>query len=203
MQTLRAFLFGSAIVVFMIATPLGYKFWHEREFRNFHVVEEGVLYRCGQLTLPRLKKVVEEHNIKTVVSLRDGDSAIDEQEANWVSSRRNMRFYRIPFRDWNPDADGKIPAEIGLKAFRDIMDDPANYPVLVHCFAGVHRTGTMCAVFRIDYQGWTNDEAMTEMRAMGYTILDQHEDVHRYFLRYRPPVERKGTPALPVSRPRP
>lgn len=200
MQNLRAFLFGSIIATFMIAAPLGYKWWHLREFRNFHVVEEGVLYRCGQLTLPRLQQIVTENNIKTVISLRDGDSPLDEQEEKWVKSTPTMRFYRIPHRDWNPDSTGKIPAEIGLRAFRAVMDDPANYPVLVHCFAGVHRTGTMCAVFRMDYQGWTNDEAMTEMRAMGYTILDEHEDVHRYFLRYRPPFERKTTLATPVSR---
>jgi protein tyrosine/serine phosphatase len=200
MQTLRAYSFGSLIVLLMIAAPLAYTFWHEREFRNFRVVEEGVLYRCGQLTLPRLQQVALEHNIKTVISLRDGDKPIDEQEETWVKATRKMRFYRIPYRDWNPDSTGKIPAEVGLKAFREVMDDPSNYPVLVHCFAGIHRTGTMCAVFRMDYQGWTNEQAMTEMRAMGYTILDQHEDVHRYFLRYRPPFERKATLGLPVSR---
>jgi tyrosine-protein phosphatase SIW14 len=200
MQTLRAYFFGTVIAIFMIAAPLGYTLWHEREFRNFRVVEEGVLYRCGQLTLPRLQKVVAEHNIKTVISLRDGDKPIDEQEEQWVKASRKLRFYRIPYRDWNPDNTGKIPAEIGLKAFREIMDDPSNYPVLVHCFAGIHRTGTMCAVFRMDYQGWTNEQAITEMRAMGYTILDEHEDVHRYFLRYRSPFERKATLGLPVSR---
>jgi protein tyrosine/serine phosphatase len=203
MQTLRALIFGTVIATFMIAAPLGYKFWQDREFRNFHVVEDGILYRSGQLTLPRLQQIVTEYNIKTVVSLRDGDSPIDEQEEKWVKATPRMRFYRIPFRDWNPVQTGQIPAEIGLKEFRDIMDEPANYPVLVHCFAGIHRTGTMCAVFRMDYQGWTNDDAMREMRAMGYTILDQHEDVHRYFLRYRPPLERKATPIVPVSRTRP
>ena len=39
--------------------------------------------------------------------------------------------------------------------FLAVMDNRANYPVLVHCFAGIHRTGTMCAVFRMEYHGWS------------------------------------------------
>ncbi len=62
------------------------------------------------------------------------------------------------------------------------MDDPANYPVLIHCYAGIHRTGTMCAIFRMDYQGWTNDEAMNEMRTFGDTMLDDHEDILGYLI---------------------
>ena len=200
MQNLRALIFGSLIVGFMISAPITYKLWYDREYRNFHVVEEGVLYRSGQLSLERLQKVVADHNIRSVISLRDGDTAIDQAEESWVKATRKMRFFRIPHRDWKSDSTGTIPAEANLDTFRDIMDNPANYPVLVHCFAGIHRTGTMCAIYRMDYDGWTNDAAMKEMRAMGYTVLDKHEDVQHYFLRYRAPFERKPTLAMPVSR---
>ena len=81
------------------------------------------------------------------------------------------------------------------------MDDPANYPVLVHCYAGIHRTGTMCAVFRMDYQGWTNDEAMNEMRTFGYSMLDDHEDILSYLTRYHPPRDRKKIRTVYVPTP--
>ena len=199
MRTIVSTIFGTLILLFMIAAPLGYKRWQERENRNFRVVQDGVLYRSGQLPLARLQKIVSQYGIRTVISLRDGQQAIDEQEEKWVNAKA-LKFVRIPYRDWNPDATGKTPAEVSIKEFRAVMDDPANYPVLVHCFAGIHRTGTMCAIYRMDYQGWSNDEAMNEMRALGYTILDEHEDVHLYLSTYRSPREGKSIPAIPTGR---
>lgn len=199
MSTKLAVVFGSLIAIFMVAAPLGYKRWLDKEYRNFRVVEEGVLYRSGQLPLPRLQKFVLTHGIRTVVCLRKGNDPVDQQEEDWVKGRL-LKFVRIQPPNWYPDANGKIEADAALQTFRDVMDDPANYPVLVHCFAGIHRTGAMCAVFRMDYQSWTNDQAMTEMRMMGYAILDNHEDVQGYMVKYRPPHAAKRVSALPASR---
>ena len=41
-----------------------------------------------------------------------------------------------------------------------VMADPGNYPVLVHCFAGIHRTGAYCAVYRMEFERWDNADAM-------------------------------------------
>ena len=198
MRTIISLTLGCLIAAFMIAAPIYYKRWHDREYRNFHVVQEGVLYRSGQLSLPRLQQVVSQYGIRTIISLRDGQSTADEGEEAWAKAKA-LNFVRIPYRSWFPDESGKVPAEESVKTFRDVMDKPANYPVLVHCFAGIHRTGTMCAVFRMDYQGWTNEEAMNEMRTLGYTILEDHEDIFMYLIRYRSPQESRSVPALPAS----
>ncbi len=198
MRTAFNFTLGTLLAIFMIVAPIVYQRMHDREFRNFHVVQEGVLYRSGQLPLHRLQRMVHQYGIRTVISLREGQQAADELEEQWVKARA-LKFVRIPYRAWSPDATGKVPAEQSIKTLRDIMDDPANHPVLVHCFAGIHRTGTMCAIYRMDYQGWTNVEAMKEMRALGYTILDQHEDVHGYMLRYRSPPRERAIPAVTVG----
>jgi protein tyrosine/serine phosphatase len=196
---MRNLLFGVLIVVLLIAGPLGYKHWRDREYRNFRVVHEGVLYRSGQLPLPRLQQLVAQHGIRTVISLREGDKANDQQEEAWVKAKA-LNFVRIPPPLWYPDKDGKIPADAALAQFRKVMDDPANYPVLIHCFAGLHRTGAMCAVYRMDYNGWTNAEAISEMRLLGYSILDDHEDVLGYLTNYRPPTGGPRVLAIPVGR---
>jgi tyrosine-protein phosphatase SIW14 len=195
---MRNIVFGTLIALLLVAGPLGYKRWHDREHRNFYVVEEGVLYRSGQLSVERLRQVVNDHGIRTVISLREGSKPDDQHEEAWVKSS-GRKFVRIQPPQWFPDNDGKIPAEASLKRFREVMEDPANYPVLVHCFAGYHRTGAMCAVFRMDYQRWTNAEAMAEMRLMGYTILDDHEDVRTYLTNYRPPQPAKLLSVTPAS----
>jgi protein tyrosine/serine phosphatase len=198
MQTARAIVFGTVMVLAMLLTPPAYKRWRDTEFRNFRVVEAGVLYRSGQLSLRRLEQIVYERGIRTVISLRDGDAPIDRDEENWVKAH-GLTFVRIPAKKWAPEPTGEIPAESALAEFRRVMDDPANYPVLVHCFAGVHRTGTMVAIFRMDYQGWTSAEAITEMRAMGYHSLDNHTDVHDFMMRYQAPARTKSVAAVPTA----
>jgi tyrosine-protein phosphatase SIW14 len=91
---------------------------------------------------------------------------------------------------WSPDEKGGVPAEEGIKEFLRIMDDPANHPVLVHCFAGIHRTGTMCAIYRMEYDRWTVDQSLAEMQAFGYDLADLHEHVEHYLRGYRPRWQR-------------
>jgi tyrosine-protein phosphatase SIW14 len=175
--------FALVVMTLLVGGPLWYKREHERHFRNFRVVHEGVLYRSGQLDIDGLKRIVHDYRIKTIVSLRDRDDASDLQEAEWAS-KAGINHVRIPHRPWWA-ADGTVPAEQGLAAFRQVMSDPANNPVLVHCFAGIHRTGAYCAVYRMDHDGWTNSAAIAEMRALGYATLDGDLDVLTFLERYR------------------
>ena len=197
--------FGLAIVGLLVGGPFWYWSYHNRCFRNFRVVEEGILYRSGQLNLTGLKRVIHDYGIKTVVSLRDGDKTNDIEEAKYLAEKTDVRFVRIPPRAWWA-SDGSVPAEIGLADFRKVMADPENYPVLIHCFAGIHRTGAYCAVRRMDYDGWSNHDAMEEMKSLGYTV--EHLDVLPYLRHYQPhktsasdlrslfqPVNRQKTPA--------
>jgi protein tyrosine/serine phosphatase len=201
MPTMRNLLpvgLAGSIFLLMISGPFFYKHWHDHEYRNLHVVEPGVLYRSGQLPLARLQHLVMNQRIRTVVCLREGDKLDDQAEEAWIKAR-GLNFVRIPPRQWWPDSSGQAPADESVAEFRKVMDDPAHYPVLVHCYAGIHRTGTMCAVFRMDYQGWTNEQAMAEMRTYGYTMLDDHEDVLGYLSRYHSPRDAKAVPAGAAS----
>src|SRR5437763_450474 len=130
MRTIISCVLATSIAFFMIAAPIAYKRWNDHDWRNLHVVEEGMLYRSGQLPLPRLQSLVSTLGIRTIISLRDGTKPTDEQEEVWVKAK-GLNFVRIPYRQWYPDANGSVPAEASVKAFRDVMDDPANHPVLV------------------------------------------------------------------------
>jgi len=57
---------------------------------------------------------------------------------------------------------------------------------LVHCFAGIHRTGAFCAIYRMEYEGWTNAGAIAEMKACGYNTLEDEWDVLGYIEKYQP-----------------
>jgi protein tyrosine/serine phosphatase len=181
-------IFGLLTVGVIVGGPLGYSAYRNAHFRSFRVVEPGVLYRSGQLSRVGLERVLHDYGIRTVVTLRD--PAVSGKEPDWGEEefcrQRDLNYVRIPPRPWGRATDGPAPADAGVKAFVEIMADPANHPVLVHCFAGVHRTGACIAVYRMEFDGWSNEQALEELRAGGYHNLDDEPDVLAYLTRYRP-----------------
>src|SRR5262245_18878948 len=121
--------FGLTIAALLVGGPLWYANYHQRKFRNFHVVEEGILYRSAQLNLAGLKRLIHDYQIKTVISLRDGEKTNDVEEEAYLDKETFCHFVRIPPRPWSAP-DGSIPAESSIQQFREVMDNPANYPVL-------------------------------------------------------------------------
>jgi protein tyrosine/serine phosphatase len=171
----------------LVGGPLWYALQREKHFRNFRVVEPGVLYRSGQLSLTGLKQVIHDYGIKTVVTLRDaarpGDRPPDWKEEAYCK-RMELNYVRLPPREWSA-ADDAIPAEQSVARFREIMDEPKNYPVLVHCFRGVHRSGAYSAIFRMEYQGWSNAAAIREMIDHGYYTISDDKDLLGYLQNYQ------------------
>src|SRR5262249_4111012 len=157
----------------VLGVPLGFGFYHHSQYRNLRLVEEGVLYRSGQLRLRALKELVRDRGIRTVVTLRDSESPADPPpdfaEQRYCDAQETNYSRSAPRNWWSPD--GSVPAAAGVRQFLAVMDDPANYPVLIHCYAGVHRTGAFCAVYRMEYDHWSNAQAIAELRACGYRDL--------------------------------
>jgi tyrosine-protein phosphatase SIW14 len=180
---------GLTVAGIVGTAPLVYSAYHNFHLRNLRVVEEGVLYRSGQLTPLGLETVVRERGIKTVITLRaariPGEANPDAWEEAFCAAR-GLNHVRIPPRLWSANENGEIPAEQGVYRFLQVMDDPANHPVLVHCFAGIHRTGTMCAIFRIEYHRWSAERAINEMELYGFDPADMQEYIEGYLRSYTP-----------------
>ena len=70
-----------------------------------------------------------------------------------------------------------------------MLDDATAYPILVHCSAGLNRTGVITAVYRMEHDGWTPLQAWDELRANGfgeYTSTADNNYITEYVLSYRP-----------------
>jgi protein tyrosine/serine phosphatase len=166
--------------------------WREGRYRNFRVVEEGVLYRSGQLPPEVLDRVVREYHIRTVISLRDewysNGTPRDVEEQRYCEVN-GIRHVRISPARWSAP-DGSVPAARGVQEFLQVMDDRERLkPILVHCFAGIHRTGANVAVYRMEYLHWTPDEAIAEMLAIQPRRAHFEQDLLAYIRGYRPRVE--------------
>jgi tyrosine-protein phosphatase SIW14 len=183
------FLFRLTVVAGFIVGPVLFAAHQQKQMKNFRVVREGVLYRSGQMTLEGLKRAVHDHGVRTVVSLRDartpGEVPPDLAEEEFCR-KQDIVHVRITPRPWEGPAGEPAPVETGVKKFLEVMNDPANHPVLVHCFAGTHRTGAYCAVFRMEFDGWSNQEALDELKSLGYPHVGEEKDIFGYLSRYQP-----------------
>ena len=186
---------GLAVLVGLLvaAVPFGYRSVVGTKYRNFRVVEPGVLYRSGQMSPAGFQTIAQEYGLRTVVSLRevrdgdDGKPSPDRQEAEWCRANGVTHITLAPMV-WRPAGDQPVPVEANLREFFRVMNDPASKPVLVHCFAGIHRTGGYVAMYRIEYDGWAAADAITEMKTMGTprtTFDDEIPDYLRTYVRGR------------------
>src|SRR5262249_11917444 len=107
--------------------------------------------------------------------------------------KEEITFVRLPPKTWD-STFGPAEAEVNVRKFREIIDDPDNYPILVHCFAGIHRTGAYIAIYRMEREHCSNDEAIAEVKAAGYDIVDVKLAVLGYLKDYRPTWKQAAEP---------
>ncbi|MCS6851046.1 MAG: tyrosine-protein phosphatase [Gemmataceae bacterium] len=193
---LRGF-FALIIFTLVAVVPIVYFRYAYTFSKRLREVVPGVLYRSGQLTAPGFIDAIKRLGIRTVINAQDEFpnpqvaagfftwETVPEEE---LCRQLGVRYVHLPPRLLSPnEVESRRPEAIDQ--FLAIMDDPANYPVLLHCRAGLHRTGVLSAVFRMEYQGWPHKEALDELRALGFGELactSANEYVTQYVLSYRP-----------------
>jgi tyrosine-protein phosphatase SIW14 len=157
---------------------------------HFLTVEPGVLYRSGQLGPRALEQVCREARIRTIVDLvgekRDRSEVQNEVE---FSRKNGIQYLHLPL----PGA--AVGIEDHVNRFLSVLDDPRNRPVLVHCWQGVTRTGIMVAVFRMEYQGVENREALEGLHAFGKTVEQFKPTERDFILNYVPRSKRRAAEA--------
>jgi len=120
---------------------------------NLHRVTPG-LYRSAQPTLQGFKNL-KELGIQTVINLRGGE---DDGRA---APALGLRLESVPL------SAARIRHDSNVRILRLLVRNEEG-PVLVHCQHGSDRTGMICALYRMVYQGWDRAKAIEEMRKGGY-----------------------------------
>jgi protein tyrosine/serine phosphatase len=154
------------------------------------MVNDG-FYRGGQPEgLPGFM-FLKEQGIKTIINLRQ------ENDEEPMVKQLGMTYIHIPMsvHIWS-----KIP-ESAIAKYFEVLGNPDNYPIFVHCRRGADRTGAMVGFYRIAAQGWDGKKAHSEARQIGmrwwYTGLKKQ--LHEF----KPPREAANFLALPAAIVRP
>ena len=115
--------------------------------------------------------------IRTVIDLQaDGGN---DHEAQLVEAA-GMTFHRIPM------TTRVAPTLEQIAQFMTIVTNPAHQPVYVHCAGGKHRTGVMTAVYRMEHDGWTADQAYQEMKRYKFGSSMWHPEFKDFVYHYQP-----------------
>jgi protein tyrosine/serine phosphatase len=121
--------------------------------------------------------------VKTVIDLqKDGPS----NESGLVTAA-GMKFFRIGMTTTN------APTDTQIAQFFEIVNDPANQPVYVHCAGGRHRTGTMTALYRMTFDGWNAEKAYNEMKQYRFEGFPDHPVLRNYVYAFKPALPKQPT----------
>jgi tyrosine-protein phosphatase SIW14 len=140
---------------------------------NFHQVN-ATLFRGGQPekgALLRLKEI----GVKTIINLRDDDERARDEAVE--AQAGGLRYFNIPFARFDRPSDKEIDDVM------KVINSPDNQPIFIHCKRGADRTGTVIAIFRIEHDGWTSEQAKAEANhyGLGFWQVKMKDYIRDYY----------------------
>ena len=153
-------------LLFIVLVLVGNYVYDMNINHNFETITEGKVYKSGVIPPDEIADYVNKYHIKSIVDLRfPGTQNLKDNpeipaeltaEQNAVAKIKGVTYFN--------NGSDQVPNEENLVTFFKIMDNPANYPVLIHCYHGVGRAEMYSALYRIEYEGWDTEKARTNTR---------------------------------------
>jgi tyrosine-protein phosphatase SIW14 len=196
MPTSVRWILGSVVAVVVTVVPAIHFRWVYIHAKRLREVTPGKFYRSGEMTAAGFREAHARYHFRTIVNLQDeypdpdlaecyfGSGTIKESE---LCRRLGVRYVYIP-PDLIPRRQVPAHRPEAIERFLVLLDDSTSYPVLIHCRAGLHRTGVMTAVYRMEYDGWTPRQAIDELKANGFgewPCTPDNDYITQYILTYQ------------------
>jgi protein tyrosine/serine phosphatase len=128
-----------------------------KDLPNFDTVGPGI-YRGAAPTVAGLQKL-KAQGIHTIIDLRIAPKTVAKEKA--IAQQLGFQWINLPMGSDAPTKK-EVATLIATLKLAPIQ------PVFVHCQHGADRTGCMIGIWRVTQQGWTYQQALTEMRKYGF-----------------------------------
>jgi|LGOV01.1.fsa_nt_gb protein tyrosine phosphatase (PTP) superfamily phosphohydrolase (DUF442 family) len=159
------------VPLLLVVLGLLYAWYNNYNFR-FEEISPNKVYKSALITPDRLEDFLISNNINTVIDLLDPgvqdrlnpaqQKDINKEDAAIKAINKkygtNIRHVNIP--------SGQVPTKKTLKEFFEVLDDNSSYPVLIHCYHGMGRAVIYSALYRIEYENWSNEDARMKARLL-------------------------------------
>jgi len=159
-----------ALFVVVFAT---YYVWHVHFNYRFEEISKGKVYKSALIkNVSTMESLLVKNNIKTVIDLLDPgvqdrlnpakQEQIDTEERyiKEINQKNNLNIKHVNI------PSGQVPTPQTLKKFFEVLDNASNYPVLIHCYHGTGRAQMYSALYRIEYENWSNKDARAKTRVI-------------------------------------
>jgi protein tyrosine/serine phosphatase len=136
---------------------------HHHRYKHVAVHEPGMVYRSAWVEPDVMSELIEQHQIRAVVNLcNPGEMG----EQRWVDQRRAVtnagaRLIELPMPLTVNAADPAIAEHL------QVLANPDNYPMLIHCQHGVTRTAKLLTIYDIVYRNMSAEESLAAQPLFG------------------------------------
>lgn len=171
MKPRTAKLIGYGLLVTVVLTYTWKEHIEDRIIpKRWGVVEEGSIYRSGQLHPALVERVLVDHNIGVIVDLNGKRAGkVEHETEDNVAEQLGIDKNRYPL---NGNGTGDIEQyALAIAAIAAAVE--SQKPVLVHCSAGSQRTGGVLAMYRVLVQQSPVGTVLDEMESYNW---DPHKD---------------------------
>ncbi len=156
---------AAILLIVSVAFWLGYR--HHQKYKHLAVHQAGMMYRSAWVEPETFSELIERFQIRTVVNLCNpgemGEERWEKQRA--AVTNAGAKLMELPMPTTVNADDPLVTKHI------ELLNNPDNYPMLVHCQHGVTRTAKFIAIYDIIYQGKTAKESLDAQPLFG---RDQH-----------------------------
>jgi tyrosine-protein phosphatase SIW14 len=142
--------------------------------RNFDKVNDQI-YRGGDPTAVGLTEL-GAMGVKIDLDLREtGEATKTEQDE---AEKLGIKYVNIPMKPFSAPTEDQMQRALAL------LRETKSAPIFVHCRRGKDRTGAVIACYRIQHDGWSNEQALDEARKHGMSFTERA--MQSYVLHFKP-----------------
>lgn len=150
-------------VISLVLVVSGYAYRQHKRYQHFEIHDPGMVYRSAWLEGEVFAELIDKHQIRSVVNLCNPE---EMGSARTLDQRKHVlgagaQLYELPFPQ-GVEADAPE-----VQKYVDILTNPGNYPMLVHCQHGVTRTAKVLAMYDILHKHDTADHSLGKMPLFG------------------------------------
>ncbi len=181
----------------LTAVAAAYYVWHVNFNYRFETISEGKVYKSALMPPDKLETYLVDNKINTVIDLLhpnihdelDPETQVEidreDKAVNDINKKHNLTIKHVNIQS------AQIPTKETLTRFYEVLDDPKNYPVLIHCYHGTGRAQIYSAIYRIEYENWSNKDAREKTRlivqGLGYkSAFADGKQKGDFLMHYRP-----------------
>jgi protein tyrosine/serine phosphatase len=168
----RFWLAGGVVVVLLGVAGGALAYQAYRLPKRFAAVAEGHLYRSGEVSPGQLERLQREYGVRRVVSLLNAEAPVTVAERA-AAERLGLEWCNVPL----PGNGASTPAD--RERIRALLTDPHAAPTLVHCAAGVNRTGLAVGLYRLHQEHWPLERVLAELQSFGFEDDLKHENLRQ------------------------